>query len=68
LYGAFAWARRALKHQKRRFPARAVDGKIAVRDMSDRELRAVFEHLDLDGSGKVRKTLSWPRSWANFSL
>jgi hypothetical protein len=25
LYGAFVWARRALKHQKRRFPARAVD-------------------------------------------
>ena len=24
LYGAFVWARRALKHQKRRFPARAV--------------------------------------------
>ena len=23
LYGAFVWARRALKHQKRRFPARA---------------------------------------------
>jgi hypothetical protein len=24
LYGAFVWARRAIKHQKRRFPARAV--------------------------------------------
>jgi hypothetical protein len=24
LYGAFVWARRALNHQKRRFPARAV--------------------------------------------
>jgi hypothetical protein len=27
LYGAFVWARRALKHQKRRFPARAVDAE-----------------------------------------
>jgi hypothetical protein len=26
LYGAFVWARRALKHQKRLFPARAVQG------------------------------------------
>ena len=26
LYGAFVWARRALKHTKRRFPARAVGG------------------------------------------
>jgi hypothetical protein len=25
LYGAFVWARRALKHQKHRFPARAVE-------------------------------------------
>jgi hypothetical protein len=25
LYGAFVWARWALKHQKRRFPARAVE-------------------------------------------
>jgi hypothetical protein len=28
LYGAFVWARRPLKHQKRRFPARAVLGPL----------------------------------------
>jgi hypothetical protein len=38
LYGAFAWARRALNHQKRRFPARAGEqGRRALRPALRRE-------------------------------
>jgi hypothetical protein len=35
LYAAFVWARRALKHQKRRFPARAVFGIAAMKLYGD---------------------------------
>jgi cation diffusion facilitator family transporter len=39
VYGAFVWASRALKHQKRRFPARA-------------DRRAGAEHADLGGGAR----------------
>ena len=53
MYGDFVWARRALNSRKRRFPARAV--------------RQTYPTGLVQGP-KVRKTPSWPRSWANFSL
>jgi hypothetical protein len=67
LYGAFVWARGALSSQKRRFPA--VDwalrfflpGGMLVFASLVCLLTRVPTH-------KVRKTPSWPRSWANVSL
>jgi hypothetical protein len=76
LYGVFACARRALNSQKRRSPARAV---MAAADRQGApppeagEVVRVCGHLPLALciAGRlilqVRKTPSWPRSWANFS-
>jgi hypothetical protein len=59
--GGFVWARRArraLNDRKRRFSARAVSPNFV----------AATGHAREDLIGEVRKTPSWPRSWANLSL
>ena len=71
LYGAFVWVRQALKHQKLRFPARAVlllweywHHDAAVAEPPDLALEGL---IDSEMYPEVRKTPSWPRSWANCS-
>jgi hypothetical protein len=42
--------------------------KAGFRKVPDSLTEYVMAYLRLDGYLKVTKALSWPRSWANFSL
>ena len=71
LYGA----RRALDSQKRRFPARAVSKAqqtgtrlLGLQHAEGRTAELAPLLLSLAELHQVRKTPSWPRSWANSSL
>ena len=69
MYWAFVWARRALKHQKRRLPARAGSNLAAVflqGPAGDRggEALAACEHALLLDAGNVKAAVrrAWPRA------
>ena len=58
MYGGFVWARRALKHRKRRFPARAANDADAVVARGECEqlplyLAAALQEFEQDGSLRV---------------
>jgi hypothetical protein len=53
LYGAFVWARRALAHQKRRFPARA---DAAKRDAAGKQTAAAAAALGSELELELNKT------------
>jgi CRP-like cAMP-binding protein len=66
LHGVFVWARRALKHQKRRFPARAVGEDALLSDAprnahvkaTTETLLYVLSKVDLHAAGLDEGLLS----------